>query len=202
MNPLKFLVLVTAFLSFSCNQKSKKPLNIKQTSVPTSDDKEALQQLLRRMYEWHETKNSQHDLIPLKKSGDSLYIGIDLNDHKKRLWELQQTSFFTDRFINDYNSTVTIIDNKIRNKTINWQIGELPPFGNGANPWCNCQDNPNDYWKILTISKISINNNIATLSWTWGGDFEYRVKAAKQEDVWRIENLEGFDLLKTDVSEL
>lgn len=120
-------------------------------------------------------------------------MGLDLEMHKKRISELKQTGFFASEFIDNYNKLALSIDTDLKNKKIEWLVGDMPPFGNDANPWCNCQDNPDNYWKTLTITDLEIENNVATFNWTWGNDFEYKVKAIKAGDVWEIAYLQGFD---------
>ena len=194
MKHFKLTTLILGLLFFSCNQPDNKTTStINQTSSIKSDDKEKLQQLVRQLYEWHETKSSHNDLDPIADKQDSTYIGLDLKKHEQRLAEIKQTGFFADQFIDNYNHIAITIDKGLKSKTIEWHVGDLPPFGNDANPWCNCQDNPDKYWLTMTINKIAFDNNTATFTWTWGNNFEYKVRAIKQNDKWKIAYLQGFD---------
>lgn len=160
----------------------------------TKNDSLELQKLIRDLYQWNETKNSKPDFAPLQKEKlDSIYISLDLDIHKERLQELKETNFFAKEFTDNYNKIALTIDKKMRDKSLVYYIGELPPFGNGANPWCNCQDHPDDYWRNLTIKKLNIKDNQADFVWTWGNDFEYKTKAIKENNIWKISYLEGFD---------
>lgn len=160
----------------------------------TKNDSLELQKLIRDLYQWNETKNSKPDFDPLQKEKlDSIYISLDLDIHKERLQELKETNFFAKEFTDNYNKIALTIDKKMRDKSLVHYIGELPPFGNGANPWCNCQDHPDGYWRNLTIKKLNIKDNQADFVWTWGNDFEYKTKAIKENNIWKISYLEGFD---------
>ncbi|HQR00689.1 MAG TPA: DUF3828 domain-containing protein, partial [Ferruginibacter sp.] len=81
----------------------------------------------------------------------------------------------------------------MRSGKTTWLTNDLSPFGNDANPWCNCQDYPDDYWKRLTIRDIKAVGDSAVFSWTWGDDLRYRVKAKKENGNWKISYLQGFD---------
>jgi hypothetical protein len=146
------------------------------------------------LYEWHETNSTQQDFKPIADAEEIAYVGLDMNQHTERLSELKQTEFFTASFLENYHQLALTIDEGLKTKKLEWLVGELPSFGSNASPWCNCQDNPENYWKTMTIKLKSIENNTATFIWTWGEDFEYQVKAIKENDQWKISYLQGFDL--------
>ena len=41
-----------------------------------------------------------------------------------------------------------------------------------------------------------INGQNADYVWSWGNNFEYRVKALKESGLWKISYLQGFDFHK------
>jgi hypothetical protein len=194
MKPIKLLTLFSIFILFACTTAVKTAVE-EEKQVPTSSkpEEEDLLKLTRNLYDWHETKSSMRDFEPISDEKDSAYVGLDLEHHKKRLTELKQTGFFAAEFIDNYNNIALSIDNTLKNKKMDWLVGDMPPFGNDANPWCNCQDNPDNYWKTLTIKDFEIENNVATFNWTWGNDFNYTIKAIKAGDEWKITYLQGFD---------
>lgn len=75
--------------------------------------------------------------------------------------------------------------------THGWQVNYLP-FGNDANPWCNCQDYP-DYWTTLTISRLKRSNNDVSFVWTFDNKNYYKVIATRLDNTWKIKYLQGFD---------
>lgn len=181
----------------SANESIKKPDSIlaNKTEIPdTKNDSLELQKLVQDLYQWNETKNSNPDFdVVQKEKTDTVYANLDLKKHNERLQELKETNFFAKEFFDNYNKIALTIDEKMRNKSVIYNIGYLPPFGNGANPWCNCQDHPDNYWKTLTIKKLSIEGSNANFVWTWGEGFEYKTKATKENNIWKISYLEGFD---------
>lgn len=200
MNYLKLLFLGVGLFVFCCNQVKKdgESESSTETSGITVDaDKEDLQKLMRQMYEWYETEGFESDFSPVADSVDYKYTGLDYAKHNERLSELRQIDFFTEEFLGDYHKIALTIDEKLKTNEIEWLVGDLPPFGNDANPWCNCQDNPDEYWKKITIGEVVFDKEEATFVWTWGkwgeDDFKYHVKAVKENDIWRIQYLEGFD---------
>lgn len=194
MKLIKPLTLFSIFILFACTPADKTAVE-EEKQAPTIGQKEQedLLKLTRNLYEWHESKNSKSDFNPISDDNDSAYIGLDLEKHKKRLTELKKTGFFAEDFLKNYDKIALSIDADLKSKKMEWLVGDMPPFGNDANPWCNCQDNPDNYWKTLTITDLEIENNVATFNWTWGNDFEYKVKAIKAGDEWKITYLQGFD---------
>ena len=195
MKYIKVITLLLSILLLGCNQKDKKTKATKeQSTVIAADDKEKLQHLVRQLYKWHETKSSNHDFDPIADNQDSIYVGLDLKKHEQRIVELKQTGFFDNQFIDNYNTIALTIDKGLRNKKLEYLVGELPPYGNDANPWCNCQDAPDNYWQKIKINNITFDNTTATFSWSWGENFNYKVKAVKLNNNWKISYLQGFDI--------
>lgn len=204
MKYFKITTLLLSLVFFACNEKTGKnasetleqnPLDIAKQNQPNpTNDTVELEKLTRALYKWHETKSSRADFDPLQKEKtDTIYTGIDLTRHQQRLKELKETHLFTDPFIDNYNKIALTINDKMVKKLLLYYVGELPPYGNGANPWCDCQDSPDNYWKTITLRDVMINDNTATYDWTWGGNFKYKVKATKENGVWKILYLQGFD---------
>ena len=158
-------------------------------------DKQEIESLIRKAYQWIETKNNNTDFDPVTNKKGDKYTGLDLTAHKKRMEALKKTNFFSQQFLDNYNKIALKLDANLKNKKIEWLVGDLPPFGNDANPWCNCQDSPDDYWKTITDNNLKVDNNKASFYWTWSlkGDFKYKTTVVKENGVWKIASLEGFD---------
>ena len=190
------IAFLTLFLS-ACNseKETSNVANSEEKEIATATaDEEQLEQLVRKVYEWDETNSTLLDFMPIADAEEIAYVGLDMDLHNQRVTELKQTSFFTASFLENYQQLALAIDEGLKTKKLEWLVGELPSFGSNANPWCNCQDYPDDYWKTMTIKVMSLENNTATFTWTWGEDFEYQVKAIKENDQWKISYLQGFDL--------
>jgi len=175
-----------------------KPLNANCVSAKSSyfaNDKQQLETLIRKTYEWIETKNLVSDFDPVENKKGTQYVGVNLKAHNKKLSELKNSNFFSQQFLDNYNKIALAIDANLKNKKTEWLVGDLPPFGNDSNPWCNCQDYPDAYWKTMTISNLKIDKNNAVFNWNWSlkDNFKYRVKAVKENGIWKIAYLEGFD---------
>lgn len=158
------------------------------------NDSLALLQLTQKLYRWTEEKSRGNDFAPyLSLPDDTLYAGIHLTKHRKRLKELEETELFTQGFIDNYNTIALTIDKAIKAKALVWNVGELPPFGNDASPWCNCQDLPDNYAGKIRIMQVSVNRDTASYNWSWGNGLVYHIKALKEKSVWKIDYMEGFD---------
>lgn len=196
MKYIKPIIILVLFSFFGCkdNEKSENSNQIEENNLEKTTDVAELEKLTRDLYKWIETESSIEDFVPLQKEKtDTIYTKLDLELNEKRVIELINTNFFTKGFIENYKKIVLTIDQKMRNKTLVYYIGNLPPYGNDANPWCNCQDNPEDYWGKISLKDVKIINNKATYKWTWGDQFEYKVEAEKENGVWKISYLQGFD---------
>ncbi|MDA6069979.1 hypothetical protein NJT12_10160 [Flavobacterium sp. AC] len=197
---MKFSKLL--FLSLFCiSLVSFKPMDVKplkkiNASIYFLSDKQQLESLLRKTYEWIETKSSKMDFDVVENKKGDKYIGLNLKAHTKRLEELKKTNFFAQEFLDNYNKIGLKIGDNLKTNKMEYLVGDLPPYGNDANMWCDCQDSPDEYWKTMKISIVKIDNNKATLNWTWTewkDKSKYNVKAIKENGIWKISYLEGFD---------
>mgnify|MGYP003587846635 FL=1 len=145
MKPSKLFILFSLLLLTVFQPSNAGFLKDKKDSFYFKNDKQEIEILVKKLYEWVETKNSNNDFNPLANKKGDKYIGLDLNSHKKRLEELKKTNFFSQQFLDNYNKIALRIDSNLKTKKIEWLEGDLPPFGNDANPWCNCQDYPDNY---------------------------------------------------------
>jgi hypothetical protein len=182
----------------SSNKQSQKQDNSYVHNSTKVDNREndsiALLHLTQNLYEWKDGKSKGKDFVPVQdKNADSIYPGIDMALHKLRLEELQHTNLFSKDFINTYNKIAIKIDQEFKSGTLVWNIGELPPFGSGADPWCNCQDVPDDFLNKIWIMHLIIKDNVASYNWSWGDGIVYNIKAKREDSVWKILYMEGFD---------
>lgn len=144
---------MTLILFAACNQNGNAGASKakEQEAVLESNVIVLIQDLnnkVKELYRWKETQSSLMDFEPLQlKETDSVYAGLDLEKHKKRINELRETNLFTDQFVENYDNIGLTIDEKLKKRSWVYFVGEFPPFGNGANPWCNCQDNPDKFWE-------------------------------------------------------
>ncbi|MCZ2130303.1 MAG: hypothetical protein LC109_08550 [Bacteroidia bacterium] len=205
MKHIKLTTLIFGLLLFGCNQANTKTTSVKEEKVATSaDDKEQIQNLIRQVLNWADSKNSI-DLLPvLTDNKNSVYIGFDLDKHKQNLDKLKQTNFFATEFIENYNQIILTLDKGLKNGNYDqWLVGDLPTFifSNDHSPWCNCQDN--DDWNKVEVRVIKLTDNEGELEWTWGNlsadahsswkEFAYKFRVVKENDKWKIAYLTGFD---------
>jgi hypothetical protein len=113
---------------------------------------------------------------------------------QKRETALDKTNFFTKCFLDNYQKIALHLDKELKQNKTKYIVGELPPYGNDANEWCNCQDYPSKIWKLLKIVALKITDNSATFKWTWGDNYFYSIKAEKENNIWKIAELERFNI--------
>ena len=196
MKPFIYLVYFSLFITaVSCKPStsvSSEPLDV--VAALSQDDSLKLTRLMRDLYRWHENTISKQDFEPEDVAdNDSLFLRLKMQSHKSRMEELKSTQFFTAAFLNNYDSIFQSTNTALVGKEMEWRVGELPPFGNDADPWCNCQDAPDKYWERLTIEEVTVDGNKYGFNWTWDDDFEYQVVAIKTGENFQMDYLEGFD---------
>ena len=218
------MILVLTLILFGCNQNNvtRSEVKTQMDSLPNqqwdrtqewtlnlqpygaASDTGQVEQLIRKVLVWADSKNSINLLPMLTDKRDSFYIGFDLNKHNENLDKLRGTDFFANEFINNYDQIILTLDKKLRNKNFEpWMVGDLPtfPFANDVDPWCDCQDYLD--WDSVVVQVIQINGNRWNLRWKWGNpevagdpgwrEFYYDFTAIKENGKWRVAYMNGFD---------
>jgi hypothetical protein len=208
MKHIKLTTLIFGLLLFGCNQADNKTTSVKEEKVSNStDDKEQIQNLIRQVLNWADTKSSI-DLLPvLADSKDSVYIGFDLGKHKQNLAKLQQTNFFATEFIENYNQIILTLEKGLKNGNYDqWLVGDLPTFNfvSDVDPWTLSQDVPYDKPNPYDFIEVNfLNEEKREVNWKWGKlelntdpswkEFVYKFRVVKENDKWKISYLQGFD---------
>lgn len=211
MKTIGFCILLFG-LTFNCYSRNNQATNLEEsrmevlTILENDKDKAAIQQLIRQVLTWVD-EESLLSLFPmLEDNTNSVYNGVDLDEHKQNLQELESTNFFSKAFLDNYNKIYLAINEKLKNKAVEWLVGDMSPFGNGTNPWCNCQDIPYDEpnpWEFIEIEVVDLSDEKGEFIWRWGNlplnagigwkEFTYQFSVVKEEGKWKIAYLEGFD---------
>lgn len=189
----------------SCNQKNKttkKTTDNKVEPIEKSDnsiDKKEISELIRQLYKWEDKSQITIGQTAITDENDEKVVGLDTIKNLEFIDQFRKSNLFSEEFLSNYQKIVTTLDQKFKTNEMEWLAGDMPPFGNGSNTWCSCQDEPYvDFWDKIEISFIEINQSKATLTWTWGQsdwseNFNYKVKVEKENEKWKISYLQGFD---------
>lgn len=199
------LLILTIGMTFnSCSQNSKTTPTIenkpeKKDIFDASIARNEISELIRQLYKWADKNNITIGQTAITDENEEKVIGLDTKKNLEFIDQFRKTNLFSEEFLSNYQKIVKTLDKKFKTKEIEWLAGDMPPFGNGNNPWCNCQDEPYiDYWNKIEITFIELNQSEATLTWTWGqsdwsNNFKYKVKVRKENEKWKISYLQGFD---------
>lgn len=210
MKHIILLILIIGMTLIGCNQKSqegnlsKNQLKNIETFDKSDDDKDDIQNLIRNVLNWADSKDNI-ELLPIASdSANIIYTSFDLEKHKQNLDILKSTDFFTTEFIDNYNQIILAINKGLLNGEYErWLVGDLPtfPFANGASPWCMCQDNLD--WNTVEVKAIALDDDEGELEWYWGNisadtdpswkEFRYKFNVKKENNIWQISYMEGFD---------
>jgi hypothetical protein len=154
--------------------------------------------MVRKMYIWHEANfKNANDFPPANiNRGDSLHRGLNWMLHKQTVQTLTASDFFTIAFITNYESIASYMENRLKDGSVKWGNGDLPPFpAMESDPWCNCQDFPNHWdWNRIILLDLHISNDAASFAWDFGGAKKYAMTARKEKGQWRIDTMAGFTL--------
>lgn len=202
IKPLVLATIITIIMG-GCNPESKSKHIAPQTdtapaqkkmSAYTSQDSTALLQLTKNLYQWNQKDDNADYFSPLLKAeNDTVYSGLDIKQHQQKLRKIKGSGLFSETFISSYDRIAMTIDAKMKDGTLQWKVGELPPFGNGANLWCNCQDVPDGFLSRLYIMHLKQEKDGMFYNCAWGDGIVYNLKAVKEKDLWKISAMEGFD---------
>ena len=163
----------------------------------------AITDLTRRFYS--KVDQAKFYLTVLKDSTGKFFVSLDTFEIQLLAGNLSETNLVTSNFLNNYIKIYTDIHRKLRSGEMVWRTGELAPFGNGSNHWCNCQDVPYDEpnpWMEIEIEIINLSDSSGEFYWRWGnvppesdwGQFQYYFKVNKYEGTWKIDYLEGLNI--------
>ena len=190
---------LTVFFSFSIGPEQSNRDERQQNENIIKDDSIQLTVLVRQVYKWHMTNRLIDFPYKYKGPSDSIFVGIDWETYNKNLENFKKTNFFTDQFISAHNHIALSIDSSIKKVDIKWRnINDgIPIWDNDADYWCGCQDYPDNFWDMLTLTDIKIENNIASFYWTWDNipnfdSHKFKMTAKKIGNRWKIDSLEGF----------
>ncbi|MGI9191717.1 MAG: hypothetical protein ACR2IL_06305 [Chitinophagaceae bacterium] len=201
-SPILFLSIGIVCLQCQSNNKAldtsdqKPDTAVSVATVPTFDtlaEQQALETVFKEFYRRLNTMCRTPDFEPEENAEGTAYIGINPTIHQKRLKELHATALLDSSFLKHYDKLAQRINRDLKSGKTTWNVGELPPFGNGAMPWINAQDHPDAYWNNIQINIQTLTPNKAVLTWTWGEDFHYPAEAIKTSEGWKISRLAGFD---------
>jgi hypothetical protein len=164
--------------------------------VPVLDtlvEKQAINTLFQEFYRRLNTMCRTPDFEPEENEEGTAYIGIKQDVHQKRMKELHSTGLLDSSFLQHYNQLAETINKALRSGTMEWNVGDVAPFGQGANPWINAQDHPDAYWLTISTTVQTLTPSKAQLTWSWGNDMHYPAEAIKTSEGWKISRLAGFD---------
>lgn len=162
--------------------------------IPLQSDSAQLLQLTKAIFKWH--KENDADFYPQQASkNDIVYAGLNQARAAAQLSKLQNTDFFTNGFLNNYSQLSKTIDNKLKEGSLQWNIGELPPFGDGSDPWCKCQDYSDSFPEDIVINNLYINSDTAYYNCRLydNNGTCIIIKAVRANNKWKLDYLEGFD---------
>lgn len=195
-----FIFLIGSVFSYCAQQnKTAPPIEQQVKTAYSSDNKEEIRKLIRNLYKWEDKNQITIGLTAVTDKNEEKVVGLDTLKNLEFISQLRETNLFSEEFLSNYQKIVIALDQKLKVNEIEWLAGDLPPFGNGSNPWCNCQDVPySEHWEKIEVTFMDINQSEATLTWTWGQSdwsksFNYKVRVKKENQKWKIAYLQGFD---------
>jgi hypothetical protein len=202
------VIFIVGLTLSSCYQKNKTAdtTENKLENLQTSDisvDKGEIQNLIRQVLNWADSKN-RIDLLPVvTDSYDSVYIGFDLDKHKQNLEKLKSTGFFSTEFIDNYDKIILTLDKGLRNGNYEkWFVGDLPTFifANDYSPWWSGQESFSIEKSVIEL--IKLDKEKGEFYFVCGDkvagcegleNYKMRFRVVRENNKWKISYMEGFD---------
>jgi len=187
------LLIVISFLFTNCGNR-----NDAETIAKFKKDSTELTILVRNIFKWHQSDSGKVD-FPYQIS-KSLYTGIDWKSHKKRLKILEKTNYFSKDFLKNYQAIALKMDNALKKSDPSWRsIDDVPSFEPENDHWCECQEYPDIYWNIISLSNFEFNKDSVRFNWSWQVDSNNlklinKAHAVYKNGKWQISYFEGFDI--------
>ena len=166
-------------------------------NIPNSDSVELL--TLGQKLFWWRAKDKLEDFPIIIQ--DNLYKGINWELHNKKLHALISTGFFSKSFLEAYDKLALEIDKYIKISKDKSALNGIPDFDLEADVWCSCQFNLT-YSKPIKISNLRVAADSASFRITFDYDFQISAKAIKENKIWKISSLEGFEIYKRKMDDV
>ena len=156
-------------------------------------------EVVQGAYAWQFTSTRLSD-YPVKEDASGKIIRLDEKEIEKRITELQESGFFSDKFIEGYSERIQEINEGFQNGQIVWEEGSQPSFLDMGDPWCHCQDYPENFWEWLSLHNLkilSVDTESIRVGAFWSfhkqpTDNRYYVEMILKDGEWKIDALQGF----------
>lgn len=201
MNNIKIAIILVGLFCFNCNQsgQTKDKTGTQSDNIDIQKEKSEIQILIRQVLIWSDTCRT-FDLYPaISDKISNSYIGFDMKKVKDNMTILKQTGFFSKRFIENYNEILKTLDKKLRNKSIEWMVGDLQTFNYNmsyidVNPWCLCQGFSISEFDDIEVKYLNSTSGDFKFKWTKDSDWiDFKFCTVKENNKWKISYMEGFD---------
>jgi hypothetical protein len=196
---LTIFLSIIGFLTLCKGSKNPNGLESQQSKNQLANDSIQLTTLVRQVYNWHMTDRLNDFPYKFESSSENIFTGIDWDLYDQNIEIFKKTNFFTDDFLSSHKTIALNLDSSIKKADIKWRDMNdgIPIWDTNADNWCGCQDYPDNYWEIITLSEIKITNDSASFYWTWDASpifapHKYKMTAHKKGEKWRINSLDGF----------
>lgn len=160
-----------------------------------TENEKQIEKLIQNFYEWHFSSKQFGDYMPSQESiVDGKYMSLDWENQRMADEELFATGFFTPAFLTEYHDRALKINGELQSGKIEYFEYSLPPYYEGYDPWCNCQDYPWGYLDemVFRIVPSSLNEYEASEEWTWDEITWYAIQVQRLGNEWRINKMSGF----------
>lgn len=152
----------------------------------------AIQKLVVDFYIWHFEMRQYPDFIPSEEHVvNERYTMLDWNNQQLAEDELAATGFFTSTFLSNYHQRAMQINSDLMGGKLEYFQGYLPPYYEGIDFWCNCQDFPEDIAASTQVRVTSLNALGAEVEWSWDDYNWYKMSLQRIGNEWRIDKISG-----------
>ena len=202
VNSLVIIIIVSVFsfglFGFNNSKKISNTTNtISYSKSQKEIDKKEIGNMIKLAYYWiylEGESSLDFDAAAIVDENDSIMKFDDVK-FKLIIEKLRKSNYFSHEFIDNYWKDYEYIKKSFNHKNLFdiWSKYDV-------NKWCICQERPTEkcyYMHVMDFEFFSINKNSASLVWNWNkanySNHLYKVRVVKENGVWKISYLEGFD---------
>jgi len=189
----KTYLLITPIVFYLVAFIALSSCNVGQIRRSTTADSIDIIHAMQAAYKWHDHIKDKEAYVVIVR--DTLQVGVDMAQLAATAGELKSTGYFSESFIDNYETIGKAVDNVLRHDTVKY-YNEINFGFQDADPWTFFQDDAGNYWDSFIVRDFRINADTASLKWTLRGISEadgYLVKFKREKDGWKVTYMAGFD---------
>jgi hypothetical protein len=187
-----------AVLLFACKGEIRLPAGREERLNPVGLWQEQIVERIKEMYRWRISTETDREWPFQFHPSDSVCSGLEEGSFRAQMESYRKSGFFTESFLENYQRMARCLEQKTTTGQLRMRISDPEPFSQGT-PWFASVFLPTDNPVEEMVFRFdAITQDHASLGWIWGfythaRSRPYNMEVIRQNGVWKINYMEGFD---------